>query len=348
MATLSLLLALLVTLAPGAAAQTDDAPGRVVRGVPARSLTVTHGPVVTTLTTAGSDGHQLGDLRVVSIPLTGSDGSEAGRIDASLLTTSIDATGPGDEVRISTLVFTLGDDPADQVVVMGTGIYPAAGSTIAVDSTVVRPIVGGSGAFAGATGWAETEHLDDDSWRHTLHLEAAQSGRAAIVPPGHLRRQRMHREPAPATGATEDQAIVRTLLGSSEPDAAAGETLGLWHYVIPAGSTLPVHTHPGDQVARIVRGTLTYEVVAGEAHVIRGDGSSETIGSGDVVELAPGDSITEPAGMVHFASNAGRRPVEIVSATLFETGAEPATVVEASAEPVTADGSLAPTASATP
>ena len=51
----------------------------------------------------------------------------------------------------------------------GSGLYPAAGSTIAIDSIIVRPIAGGSGRFGGATGWAESEHLADDSWRHTLH-----------------------------------------------------------------------------------------------------------------------------------------------------------------------------------
>ena len=134
----------------------------------------------------------------------------------------------------------------------------------------------------------------------------------------------------PSVGATTEPGIVRTLLGETEPSVAEGETLGLWHYRIPAGSTLAPHTHPGDQVARVVLGTLTYEVVSGEARVVRSDGSTETVGAGEATTLKPGDAVIEPMGMVHFGSNDGRRPVELVAATLFETGAEVATPVEAS------------------
>jgi quercetin dioxygenase-like cupin family protein len=333
---IGLLLVLLASFASAVIAEEQDVPRGLALGRDTRSVTVTHGPVVTMLTTADSDAHQLGDLRVASLPLTAEDGSEGGRLDASLLTTGVDQPGAGDEIRISTLVFTLGD-AADQVVVTGTGIYPAAGSTLAIDTTVVRPIVGGSGRFAGASGWAESEHLADDSWRHTLHLVAAPAGRVRAIPPGHLRQERLDKE-QPATGTTTEPGIVRTLLGSTDTAAAEGETLGLWHYLIPAGSALAPHTHPGDQVARVVQGTLLYEVVAGEARVLRSDGSTETIGAGQATILEAGDAVIESAGMVHLGSNEGRRPVELVSATLFETGAEPATAV----------GSPAPLASPQP
>ena len=340
---LTLSAALLLTLALPVTASGDAGDRASVQGRLARSLTVTHGPVVTTLTTSGSDGHQLGDLRVLSLPLSSEGGEEgaAGRIDASLLTTGIDQPNPGDEIRISTLVFTLGN-PADQVVVTGSGLYPAAGSTIAIDSTIVRPIVGGSGRFAGVTGWADSEHLADDSWRHTLHVMVARPGATFRDPPAWQRRadrgdrdrgdrgdrgQRERAEPSGRPSAPEP-AIIRTPLGQTEPATAEGETLGLWHYLIPAGAALPPHTHPGTQVARIVSGVLDYEVVSGEARVTRADGSSETVVAGSTVTLQPGDTVIEPPGMVHFGSNDGRRPVVLVSATLFETGAEPATAVE--------------------
>jgi quercetin dioxygenase-like cupin family protein len=334
-AALALLVALIATMAPSALAQPDGSRGRETRAQASRALSVTHDPVVTTLVTAGSDGHQLGDLRVTSIPVAHADGSEAGRLDASLLTTGIDQPGPGDEIRISTLVFTLGD-PGDQVVVSGSGPYPAAGSTIALDSVIVRPIVGGSGRYAGATGWAESEHLADDTWRHTLHVAAASPGRVRSDPPGLRRGQRLDRPPRPGPATTTEPGIGRTLLGDTEPETADGETLGLWHYRIPAGSVLPAHTHPGDQVARIVRGVLTYEVVFGVARVVRADGLTEIVGAGQAVRLEPGDTVIESAGMVHLGSNEGPRPVELISATLFETGAEPATPVDAPAPAATA------------
>jgi quercetin dioxygenase-like cupin family protein len=332
-----LVMGLLLVIAPAAMATGEHGPawdGPSYRlsshDLPSRSLTVTHGPVQTTLTTAGSDGHQLGDLRVASLPLQaeGEEG-DVGRLDASLLTTSIDEPNAGDELRMSTLIFTLGE-AADQVVVMGSGLYPAAGSTIAIDSVIVRPITGGSGRFAAASGWAETEHLADDTWRHTLYF--AKPGQPLL---GVDRRERRERG---AEGSQDpltltEAGIVRTLLGETEPAAAEGQTLGLWQHVVPAGESLVPHTHPGYQVARILGGSLRYEVVSGEAQVVRRDGSSESVGAGGVVTLEPGDAVIEGPDLVHFGANEGRRPVVILAATLFETGAEPATPLGSLAEP---------------
>jgi hypothetical protein len=40
--------------------------------------------------------------------------------------------------------------------------------------------------------------------------------------------------------------------------------------------------------------------------------------------LEAGDSVIEDPHVVHVGANAGRGPVEIVAASLFATGAEPA------------------------
>jgi quercetin dioxygenase-like cupin family protein len=324
-AVLALTVPLLLVLAPPAAATRDQAGERAaLQGRMTRSLSVIHGPAVTTLTTTGSDGHQLGDLRVVSLPLSRATTArgEADRLDATLLTTGIDQPGPGDEIRISTLVFTLGD-AADQVVVTGSGVYPAAGSTIAIDSAIVRPIVGGSGRFAGASGWAESEHLVDDSWRHTLHITSTEAQLRRAEPRPRALRPLPRERPS-----SSDAEVVSTLLGMTEPAAAVGQTLGLRSYVIPSGVALPPHTHPGTQLARILRGVLRYEVVSGEAHVVRSDGTPEAVVAGEVVMLEAGDVVIEGPGMVHFGTNVGRGPVHIISATLFETGAPPSTLTE--------------------
>ena len=142
-----------------------------------RVFTVTHAPVATLLITAGSPGHTLGDLRVLpATPILDTTGAEVGRLDAQLLTTSIDYPTAGDEVRMTTLNFVFGEGTqdlsgsADQLVVSGSGYYPGTSSTIATGTTLIRPITGGSGKFSGAGGWAESEHLLDGSWRHTFHL----------------------------------------------------------------------------------------------------------------------------------------------------------------------------------
>ena len=142
-----------------------------------RSFTITHGPVVTQLTTPGSTGHQLGDLRVLTAtPIFNRSMVEIGRLDAQLITTSIDYPAQGDEVRMTTLNFVFGAatghlaGSADQIIVSGSGYYPSTLSTIAAGLKLIRPITGGSGRYAGAGGWAETEHLGDDSWRHTFYI----------------------------------------------------------------------------------------------------------------------------------------------------------------------------------
>ena len=130
---------------------------------------VRHGPVTTALANPDSNGHQLGDLRVTSLPTHYVSGAPAGRLDATLITTGIDDPEPDDEVRISNLIFVFGVG-VDQIGVNGSGFYPAAGGTIDLDSTLIRPVTGGSGHFAATTGWAETQHFADDTWEHTFHL----------------------------------------------------------------------------------------------------------------------------------------------------------------------------------
>lgn len=302
----------LMTLAPGALAR-----GRAFGG---SSFTVTHEAVTITLANPASDGHQLGDLRVTSIPVADEAGNEIGRLDSTLTTVGIDTPEPGDEIRISVLIFSFGDG-ADQLVVNGTGFYPRAGATIASDSTIVRPITGGSGAYAGTTGWAETEHLDDGTWRHTFHLGVARSRAMPREPHGgHSPTGPAAASPAPAA----DTGIVRTLLGEVDPTNAEGQTLALWHYTIPAGEALVPHVHPGFQVARIESGTLTYDVIEGEVTILRADGSVEIGTTGQVVTLEAGDTVIENPGLSHFGANNGTEPVVIHAASLFTTGEPPA------------------------
>ncbi|MFM1941694.1 MAG: hypothetical protein RI897_676 [Verrucomicrobiota bacterium] len=139
---------------------------------------VTHAPVETILTTPGSAGHSLGDERVLpATPIFDEDGIEVGRLDAELLTSSVDYPSAGDEIRMSRLNFVFGEGDqhfsgsADQILVSGSGYYPGDQSTIATGTALVRPVVGGSGAFHGVSGSALTEHLQDGSWRHTFQLE---------------------------------------------------------------------------------------------------------------------------------------------------------------------------------
>ncbi len=133
-----------------------------------RTVTVTHAAVTATLVDAAPTGTSVGDQRYFSI-VVGGDGG-VGRIEAILSTTGIDVPQKGTEIRTGQLIFTFGTGE-DQVTVLGASVYPSAGSTIAEGTTTIRPIVGGSGAYAGVSGWCESTHNADGTWRHILHLK---------------------------------------------------------------------------------------------------------------------------------------------------------------------------------
>jgi len=162
---------------PSRAGQSHAGASSIQKPPATRSFTVTHGPIAPQLTTPGSAGHQLGDLRVLTAtPIFNRVMTQVGRLDAQLITTSIDYPAVGDEVRMTTLNFVFGTatghlaGAADQIVVSGSGFYPSTLSALAAGFKLIRPITGGSGRYAGATGWVETEHLGNESWRHTFFL----------------------------------------------------------------------------------------------------------------------------------------------------------------------------------
>eukprot|EP00457_Paulinella_chromatophora_P015684 gb/GEZN01016343.1/.p1 GENE.gb/GEZN01016343.1/~~gb/GEZN01016343.1/.p1 ORF type:complete len:193 (-),score=31.45 gb/GEZN01016343.1/:237-815(-) len=141
------------------------------------SFTVSHAPVITINANPGILGG-LGDLYVLpATPLYMSDPSTpVGRLDATLVTTTVDFPFVGDEVRMSTLNFVFGNatsqfsGSADQIQVSGSGYYPSALSTFAPGTELIRPLTGGSGRFSGATGECRSNNLGDKGWTHTFTL----------------------------------------------------------------------------------------------------------------------------------------------------------------------------------
>ena len=130
----------------------------------------------------------------------------------------------------------------------------------------------------------------------------------------------------PTTGqVTSKDGITRTILGVVDPPNAKGQTLYLQRVEIDPGAQLVEHFHDGAQVARVESGTLTYNIVSGDAPVVRADGSKETFTGPTVVTLAPGDTVTETAQLVHFGANKGTEKVVIVASTLLKSGAGLAT-----------------------
>ena len=133
-----------------------------------RTVTITHG-AVTPVGVIPGPSDAVGTVRLFHAEAQ-LEGGGAGTMDATMTTTSVDSPTRGTEARVTMLNFTFGNG-ADQLIIQGTAAYPSEGSTIRVSDTVVRPVVGGSGAYAGARGSAETTHMPDGSWKHVLRLE---------------------------------------------------------------------------------------------------------------------------------------------------------------------------------
>ncbi len=127
--------------------------------------------------------------------------------------------------------------------------------------------------------------------------------------------------------------VVREVLSSADPESAPGEVLALVEYTIPAGAVLPVHIHPGVQMATVESGTLTYHVIEnGSAPVTRADGTEEIIGPGESTTFEVGDSFVEPEGMVHYGENLTDEPVVLLATSLLEAD-EPAAILVEEATP---------------
>lgn len=133
-----------------------------------------------------------------------------------------------------------------------------------------------------------------------------------------------HGDPHTANGQ-----VIRHVLSSSHPLSAPGETLELVQYTIPAGAELPVHKHPGVQMATVESGTLTYHVIRdGRVTVNRADGTEQVVGPGETITFGVGDSWVEPVGMVHYAENTTEEPVVLMSSSLLDDEVPPTELVE--------------------
>src|SRR5215203_3082727 len=111
-------------------------------------------------------------------------------------------------------------------------------------------------------------------------------GAIALSPASHAQDQ-----------SSYEKALTRTVLGSDNPATAPGETLQLSLIAIPPGTSLPVHTHPGIQIASVVQGELTYHVLQGSATINRAEGvgtpmPTEELQAGESTLLAGGDTVT--------------------------------------------------------
>lgn len=125
--------------------------------------------------------------------------------------------------------------------------------------------------------------------------------------------------------SSSSKTATRDDLGSAQPLNAPGQTLSLQRVTIPPGVRLVDHFHEGTQVARVVKGVLTYEVLSGTVQVLRRNGSTKAVEGPATVKIRPGESLVEVESLAHTGANRGDEPVVIELASLLATGAPPAT-----------------------
>jgi quercetin dioxygenase-like cupin family protein len=117
------------------------------------------------------------------------------------------------------------------------------------------------------------------------------------------------------------------------PAGAKGRTLGLSRVTIPPHTELALHRHPGNQIASIQRGTLTYTVKTGTVEVYRGTATVDAkpvrlVKAGQTARVQAGEWVVESPGDVHIGANRGSKPLVILLATLFPNGAPSSITVE--------------------
>ena len=135
-----------------------------------QTVEFTHAEVIASQVTvldSGLDGSSPGDERFFVVPATSPEG---GLLTGSLTVVAPDEPLASQELRRSDLVFQFGA-VEDQLVVGGVAVYEIDDPTLALGRVVVRPILGGSGVYAGATGWVDSTHYKDGTWVHVFHYK---------------------------------------------------------------------------------------------------------------------------------------------------------------------------------
>lgn len=123
------------------------------------------------------------------------------------------------------------------------------------------------------------------------------------------------------TPSPTSTAVSSTIYGQADPPDAPGQKMTLYSVSIPAGAVIASHQHPGLQISNIRSGVLTYSVENGTVTVVDGlsgtqPGPSKPVAAPATLQLGAGQTLYEPAGMIHSAKNLGGEPVVIELANI--------------------------------
>ena len=114
----------------------------------------------------GGRGKTVGDSFVFDVPMLDPDSGEV-RGHAYGTQTSL-SLGDGEEVVQAMITYELGD--GDQILVGGTAEYPSGRGGLVTGEEHVRPILGGTGDYAGAGGTLTTVRQTDGSYDQTFEF----------------------------------------------------------------------------------------------------------------------------------------------------------------------------------
>jgi quercetin dioxygenase-like cupin family protein len=114
---------------------------------------------------------------------------------------------------------------------------------------------------------------------------------------------------ATAVGAQEPPPFTRTVLQKGDLSVAGHEAVTA-KVDIPQGVSVGKHTHPGEEVAYVMQGTMQVEI----------EGVAKTVKAGEPFLI--------PAGKVHDAKNIGTGPAQVLATYIVEKGKPLATPVK--------------------
>jgi quercetin dioxygenase-like cupin family protein len=133
---------------------------------------------------------------------------------------------------------------------------------------------------------------------------------------------------SPATALSSSASPVTaqaTIYASATPPNAPTQQMTLYHVDVPPGAVIAPHQHPGQQISHVTAGTLTYTVIAETVTVVDPPvdgkpGPAKAVTAPATIEVTAGQTLTEPAGEIHQATNAGTGVVSIDIAILVPLG----------------------------
>jgi|GEM_PF-1777953 len=135
-------------------------------------------------------------------------------------------------------------------------------------------------------------------------------------------------QPTVAAMQAEDNPLAGTVvtpLSAGVSAVAPDRTLMLLRVTMEPGVEIPPHFHPGPVALYVDAGTFGTQFFEGKGTVTRAAGEGTPA---PVIEMAPGDDISMPAGdhlfyeeAVHTMRNDGPEQLVLLVSALFETGA---------------------------